>query len=112
MEKAIAHPTDSRLYDTSRRCLVKLAQHQGVALWQNCSRRAKHTLAKIGRYGHARQFKRQRRETKRLKIWLGRVVRDIERKTADNPDQQAVFADELALAHRLLQQQRHDQRKL
>lgn len=112
MEKAIAHPTDGRLYDTSRRRLVKLARGQGVALRQSYARKAKHTLAQIGRYGHARQFKRLRRETKRLKTWLGRVVRDIERKIANAPQQQVVFADELALAQRLLQQQRQSKRKL
>lgn len=112
MEKAIAHPTDSRLYHRSRERLVKLAKRRGVPLRQSYARKSRHTLAKVGRYGHARQFKRLRRETKRLKIWLGRVVRDIERKTADNPEQQAAFANELALAHRLLRQQRQDKRKL
>ena len=109
MEKAIAHPTDSRLYHRSRE---RLAKDHGISLRQSYARKSRHALAKVGRYGHARQYKRLRRETKRLKTWLGRVVRDIERKTAGQPDQQAVFAHELALAHRLLKQQRHDKRKL
>ncbi len=112
MEKAIAHPTDSRLYHRSRERLVKLAKSHGISLRQSYARKSRHALAKVGRYGHARQYKRLRRETKRLRTWLGRVVRDIERKTADQPDQQAIFAQELALAHRLLKQQRHDKRKL
>ena len=112
MEKAIAHPTDSRLYRRSRERLVKLAKRHGIPLRQSYARKSRHTLAKVGRYGHARQYKRLRRETKRLKTWLGRVVRDIERKITDQPVQQAVFAHELALAHRLLKQQRHDKRKL
>lgn len=112
MEKAIAHPTDSRLYHRSRERLVKLAKRHGITLRQSDVRKSRHTLAQVGRYGHARQYKRLRRETKRLKTWLGRVVRDIERKIADQPDQQAVFSHELALAHRLLKQQRHDKRKL
>ena len=112
MEKAIAHPTDSRLYHRSRERLVKLAKCHGIPLRQSYARKSRHALIKVGRYGHARQYKRLRRETKRLKNWLGRVVRDIERKTADQPDQQAIFAHELALAHRLLKQQRYDKRKL
>ena len=97
MEKAVAHPTDSRLYYTSRERLVKLARRHGVALRQSYTRKAKATLHKVGRYGHARQFKRLRRETRRLKTWLGRVVRDIERKTAADADLQAAFAEELSL---------------
>lgn len=112
MEKAIAHPTDSRLYHRSRERLVKLAKCHGIPLRQSYVRKSRHTLAKVGRYGHARQYKRLRRETKRLKTWLGRVVRDIERKIGDHPDHQAAFANELQLAHRLLKQQRHDKRKL
>jgi IS5 family transposase len=112
MEKAVAHPTDSRLYYTSRERLVKLARRHGVALRQSYTRKAKATLHQVGRYGHARQFKRLRRETRRLKTWLGRVVRDIERKTAADTALRAAFRDELSLAHRLLDQQRHDRGKL
>ena len=112
MEKAIAHPTDSCLYHRSRERLVKLAKGHGIPLRQSYVHKSRHALAKVGRYGHARQYKRLRRETKRLKTWLGRVVRDIERKIANNSDQQAAFANELQLAHRLLKQQRHDRRKL
>ena len=39
-------------------------------------------------------------------------MRDIERKTAGNPAQEAVFAEELGLAKRLLAQQKQDKNKL
>ena len=39
-----------------------------------------------GRYTHAHQFKRMRRELKFLRIRLGRVIRDIRRKIAGRPD--------------------------
>ena len=39
-------------------------------------------------------------------------MRDIERKTAGNAAQQRIFADELALAKRLLAQQKQDKNKL
>ena len=53
-----------------------------------------------------------RRQVRKLRTYLGRVVRDIERKTADQPELQAVFAQELVLARRLLGQQRTDRNKL
>jgi len=62
-----------------------------------------------GRYSHARQMKRSQRETRKLKTYLGRVTRDLERKSPE-PDES--LAKQLALAKRLLKQQRHDQRKL
>jgi transposase, IS5 family len=40
MEKAIAHPTDSRLYETARRSLVTLARKVGIRLRQNHNRKA------------------------------------------------------------------------
>ena len=64
------------------------------------------------RYAHARQLRRMRRQVKRLKTYLGRVVRDIERKIAGEAELQAVFADELTLAKRLLKQQKTDRNKL
>ena len=53
-----------------------------------------------------------RREAKTLRTYLGRVVRDIERKIASDPTRQGQFAEELSLAHRLLKQQQHDKNKL
>ena len=74
----------------------------------------KKALFKQHRYAHARQMKRAAKMTRKLKTILGRVVRDIERKAGKIKGQ---IADEplrelLALAHRLLQQQRHSKHKL
>jgi IS5 family transposase len=111
-EKAVAHPTDSRLYNRSRERLVQLAVSYGVRLRQSYSRLGHQALAKAGRYLHARQTRRARREIKRLKTYLGRVYRDIVRKIADQPALQRVFVLELGLAERLLTQQRQDKNKL
>lgn len=35
-----------------------------------------------GRYAHARQMRRAKREQKRLRTFLGQVIRDIDRKVA------------------------------
>jgi IS5 family transposase len=61
MPKAIAHPTDSRLLDKSRQHRVKAAKEHGLRLRQNYSRVAPRLAAQIGRYAHAKQFKRMRR---------------------------------------------------
>ena len=111
-EKAVSYPTDSKLLNRSRVRLVRLCHKQGVVLRQSYARKGPRALQQANRYGHAKQYRRLRREVKRLRTYLGRVVRDIERKTADNPARQAVFADELALAKRLLGQQKQDKNKL
>src|SRR5438270_5814147 len=79
-EKAIAFPTDARLYHKARRALVRAAQAAGINLHQTYVRLGKQALARQGRYSHARQMKRARRETKRLRLFLGCVIRDIRRK--------------------------------
>ena len=57
-EKAIAFPTDARLYHKMRAALVRRAQSLGIALRQNYRFKGKKLLAKQGRYAHARQMKR------------------------------------------------------
>jgi IS5 family transposase len=64
-------------------------------------RLAKRTAIIVGRYTHAHQFKRARRELKFLRTRLGRVIRDIRRKTAGNPALSERFAELLALAVRV-----------
>ncbi len=112
-EKAIAFPTDSRLYNRARERLVRLAKAHGVPLRQSYVRVGPRLLFKNNRYGHARQLRRQRRTTAKLKTVLGRVYRDIGRRLAEQPESvQAAFAESMALTKRLLNQQRHDKKKL
>jgi len=112
-EKAIAFPTDSKLYHRARERLVRLAKTHGVPLRQSYVRVGPRLLFKNNRYGYARQTRRMRRTTSKLKTVLGRVVRDIERKLADQPEPvRATFAEPLALSKRLLAQQRQDKNKL
>jgi IS5 family transposase len=56
----------------------------------------------VGRYAHARQMRRMRRELKRLKTYLGRVYRDVTRKVASDDSLLAHFACLLGLTERLL----------
>jgi IS5 family transposase len=111
-EKAVSFPTDSKLLNRSRIRLVKLCRQNGVVLRQSYARKGPQALFKANRYAHARQYRRMRSRVKKLRTYLGRVVRDIERKITRQADKQAVFAPELALAKRLLAQQKQDKNKL
>jgi IS5 family transposase len=72
-------------------------------------RLGRQALARQGRYAHARQMKRARRETKRLRLFLGRVIRDIRRKC---PQPAPALKSPLERSERILRQQRHDSPKL
>ena len=99
--KAIAHPTDARLCHRAIEKLVDLARRNDVPLRQSYRRVAKRAAIMVGRYTHAHQFKRARRELKFLRIRLGRVIRDIRRKIAGAPALRERFSGLLALAHRV-----------
>ena len=60
-EKAVAHPTDSKLLETARAKLVEAAQGAGIELKQTFAQEGRLLRFKAGRYAHARQFKRIRR---------------------------------------------------
>jgi transposase, IS5 family len=99
--KAIAHPTDARLCHRAIERLVDLARRNDVPLRQSYRRVAKRAAIMVGRYTHAHQFKRARRELKFLRIRLGRVIRDIRRKIGGNDALTEPFASLLALAGRV-----------
>jgi len=80
--KAVAFPTDARLYLKGLRTLVREAQHAGVPLRQSYTRLATRAFVQHGRYAKAKQFKRARRMQKKLKVYLGRVYRDVHRKSS------------------------------
>ena len=111
-EKAVAYPTDARLYHVCRGKLVKLAKRFGVGLRQSYDRLSKRALMLSGRYFHARQAKRAGREVRRLKTWLGRVSRDISRRIRGDAVLEESFADLLGKAGRLLEQTRTSKDKL
>jgi IS5 family transposase len=111
-EKAVTFPTDSKLLNRSRSRLVKLCRKHGVALRQSYVRKGPEALLLANRYAHARQMRRMRRQVRKLRTYLGRVIRDIERKITGSTELQAIFADELAIAKRLLKQQKADKNKL
>ena len=112
-EKAIAFPTDARLYHKARRTLVREARRERIRLRQSYSRVGKRALQKQGRYAHANQGQRARRETRRLKVYLGRVIRDIRRKAeASGIELSEALEQYLERANRIFQQKREDKNKV
>lgn len=105
--KAIAHPTDARLVHRALEKLVTLAKREGVQLRQSYVRVAKRAAIMVGRYAHAHQFRRMRKSLKFLRTRLGRVIRDIRRKTSMFPALADRFEQMLSLASRV---RRQDQR--
>jgi IS5 family transposase len=109
-EKAIAFPTDARLYHKARAALVKVATKCGITLRQSYERLGKRALLMNSRYLHARQMKRAKRELKKLRVFLGRVIRDIQRKLT--PSSENKLSRLLAVAQRIHQQQKYDKNKV
>jgi len=103
--KNIAHPTDHRLLLKSIEKLTKLAKKESVPLRQSYARVAKRASIKAGRYIHAKQFRRARREIKFLRVRLGRVIRDVRRQVDGNPLLQEKFHGLLMLASRVRHQE-------
>jgi len=84
--KNVMFPTDARLLNRAREILVRLAQGCGIKLRQSYARVGKFALIKHQRYAHAKQFKRANRALRKLKTYLGRIIRDIGRKRGGNAD--------------------------
>lgn len=82
-EKAIAHPTDSRLLDIARRKVVGAAKRLGLRLKQTFDSEGAELRRRAGGYAHARQFKRLRKVLRRQRTILGIVIRETRRKLAD-----------------------------
>jgi IS5 family transposase len=108
-EKAIAFPTDGRLYYKMRDLLVKAAETRGIELRQNYRRLAKKVLSRQNGYSRARQMRRAAKMTRKLKTYLGCVHRDIVRKVETvDPE----LMDLLEKSSRLQQQTRESKDKL
>src|SRR5262249_37588566 len=104
--KNVTFPTDAKLVNRAREKLVKLAKQLGIKLRQSYARVGKTELIQHQRYAHARQFKRAYQALRKLKTYLGRVIRDIKRKIADDDFLHTKFAWMLNLARRVREQER------
>lgn len=106
--KAIAFPTDSRLNFKMIRTLVRISHKAGLKLRQSYVRVSKIELVKQGRYARARQMRRAAKCQRKLKTYLGRLTRDIERKLGQCvcPKNLENLERHLKLANRILAQTR------
>ncbi len=99
--KNVAHPTDAKLMLKAIEQLGGLARCHGVVLRQSYARVAKRAALMTGRYVHAKQFRRANRELRFLRTRLGRLARDIARKTRGDAGLEAIFDLPLRKAHRI-----------
>jgi IS5 family transposase len=128
MEKAIAHPVDSRLLEIARHKVVSAAKRAGIALKQTFAKEGKELRRKAGGYAHAKQFRRLKKTVKRQRTILGVVMREVQRKLdaqtellaaggtpCNEPSDPKALSDLqmwLERAERIRTQQRHDKNKL
>jgi transposase, IS5 family len=103
--KAVTFPTDAKLMHAAIRGLNRLANRCGVRLRQSYLRIAKRAAMMAGRYAHAKQFKRHHRQLRLLRTRLGRLIRDIRRKIAGEPELEAACERPLARAEQIRSQQ-------
>jgi transposase, IS5 family len=69
------------LLHKARAALIRQARSSGIELRQSDERVGKAAFVRSQRYAHARQMNRAKAQTRKLRTYLGRVIRDIERKT-------------------------------
>ena len=112
-EKNITFPTDAKLYNKARQQLTQVAKEQNITLRQTYDKACHELMPKIGRYGHAKQYKRMKKAIKQVKGFLGRVLRDIDRQVKrQGLTLTQKQEDTLNQAYRLLKQTRQSKNKL
>lgn len=89
-----------------------MAKQEGVKLRQSYVRVGRSCLMKSSRYRHAKQMKRAKRVEKKLRTWLGRIIRDIERKIGQDAVLKKTFAKAIGKAEKIYHQQRSDTDKI
>ena len=109
LKKAIAFPTDARLYHKMRVTLVREAHKRNIPLRQSFKKVGKKAFIMQGRYASAKQMKRAAKQTRKLKTYLGRLTRDIQRKAPAMDDELRTLINR---STQLLKQQRHDKNKI
>jgi len=103
--KAVSFPTDAKLLHAAIRGLHRLATMHGVRLRQSYLRIAKRAAMMAGRYAHAKQFNRHRKQIRLLRSRLGRIIRDIRRKIDGDTNLEAAFEVGLARASQIRSQE-------
>jgi transposase, IS5 family len=110
-EKNITHPTDSKLLYKAIVKLGRMAKDRQIVLRQSYVRVGKRAAVKAGRYAHAKQFNRMRQQLRKLRTYVGRMIRDIQRKAPGSEKDQALTTL-LKHCQRLVDQRPSDSNKL
>lgn len=80
-EKAIQHPTAAVLHYKAIEKLSQEAKKHSINLRQSYIRVGKTPMIKFQRYRHAKQMKRAKKSMNKLRTYLGRLLRDVHRKS-------------------------------
>lgn len=87
-------------------CCTRRASKSGVELSQGYERFGKAAFVRSQRYAYTRQMNRAKAQIRKLRTYLGRIIRDIERKTQGDTGQQERFTRLLKIATRIHSQPR------
>lgn len=110
--KAVAHPTDSHLMLRAIEWLNRAAGAHDVRLRQSYLRVARRARKEVARLMHGRGHKQAKAHLRFMRTRLGRLIRDIERKIADDPVRMKALGKVLERARTIHGQQPGDTRKL
>lgn len=108
-EKNITYPTDAKLLCKGIELLVRHCKRDGIELRQTYARLAPKALRESARYAHARKYRKAQAQVKKLRTFLGRVLRDVERKATEISGE---FKKVLEVASRIHRQKKEDRNKL
>ena len=107
--KAISYPRDSRLLNTARRAVVRQAEKLGIKLKQSYVRLGQRALVSHARAMHKGEKKLAKRQLKKLRTYLGRVLRDFERKLIERT---AAVESLVGIANKILGQKQGSKHKI
>lgn len=111
-EKAVTYPTDSKLLQKAIDKLGKLCKETGLPIKQNYKHVSRKALFKVNNYARAQQHKRKKKWVNKLKTYLGRLKRDIDRQLSKRSELSPLFSELLNQTERLLQQEKESKNKL
>ena len=110
--KAVAYPTDSHLVMRGIEWLNRMAKKHGIKLRQSYLRIAKRAQGDVARLIHSGKYKQAMGWVRKMKTWLGRLDRDIGRKTAGDETLEAASLVALTRVGRVPAQKPGDKDKL
>lgn len=110
--KAVTFPLDVKLRYRALLALVALAKKHGLTLRQTYVRVTKKALMMSGRYRHAKQMKRAKKQEKFIQVRLGRVIRDVIRQLKKQPELVPEFSETLRKAYIAYRQHAKSKEKL